>query len=372
MKDELAVKIRKNQNTLTAKEWDNFICAFKEIKEGLFKGVEKPTMDDFADEHALAFGKKLHEWQAHGHSHGAGSEGEHTGVMFLAWHRIFLSEFEKRLRRQKSNVTIPYWNALKHPFPEELKKITDNEGERVDMSGVELPDFTETDFFEFQRGLELGYHNVVHAALRGTVSHAHAPRDAAFWLHHAMVDRQWEHWFEKQNGTTPANMDSTILGDEIVKGKKVRDVLHTTQLDYVYDNGIYNNVESKGSESFRITLEEKMILCVKLNSDWYAKMQVYYLSDFTPSIVMQHFPYLKPGSKHGLFPSETMYVNLETCKLNVPANEAHVRFIKKTSTSGSTYRVEAVNGTRMSEFTALTDFTANNGQGATDYEMLYI
>lgn len=365
------MKIRKNQNVLTAAEWDNFICAFKEIREGLFKGVDKPSMDDFADEHALAFGKKLHEWQAHGHSHG-GAGGEHTGVMFLAWHRVFVSEFEKRLRRQKSNVTIPFWNALKHPFPEELKKISDNEGERVNLSGVGLPDFTEPDFFTFQSVLEGGYHNVVHGALGGTVAHAHAPRDAAFWLHHAMVDRQWGHWFQKQNGTTPPNMASTIKGDEIVKGKKVQDVLHTTQMGYVYDNGIFNNVENKGSESFRTTLEEGMILCAKLKSDWYTKMLVVYLSDFTPSITMQHFPALKPGSKHGLFPTDTMYVNLETRQLNVSANEAHVRFVKQTSGSGSTYRIEAMNGTRLSEFTAITDFTANNGQGATDYEMLYI
>lgn len=368
------MKIRKNQNVLTAAEWDNFVCAFKEIREGLFKGVDKPSMDDFADEHALAFGKKLHEWQAHSHHHhGSGTtESEHTGVMFLPWHRVFVSEFEKRLRRQKSNVTIPYWNALKHPFPEELKKISDNEGERVDLSRVPLPDFTEPDFFAFQSLLEEGYHNTVHGALGGTVSHAHAPRDAAFWLHHAMIDRQWGHWLEKQNSTTHPNMDSAILGDEIVKGKKVRDVLHTTQLDYVYDNGIYNNVESKGSESVRITLEKGMILCAKFDSDWYAKMLVASLSNFTPTIVMQHFPFLKPGSKHGLFPSETMYVNLQTCKLNVPANEAHVRFVKQTSGSSSTYRIESVNGTRLSEFTALTDFTANDGQGATDYEMLYI
>ena len=29
------MKIRKNQNVLTAAEWDNFICAFKEIKRSI-------------------------------------------------------------------------------------------------------------------------------------------------------------------------------------------------------------------------------------------------------------------------------------------------------------------------------------------------
>jgi hypothetical protein len=31
-----------------------------------------------------------------------------------------------------------------------------------------------------------------------------------------------------------------------------------------------------------------------------------------------------------------------------------------------------VNGTRLTTFTGITDFTADNGQGATDYDMLYI
>lgn len=49
------MKIRKAANALTAAEWENFICAFKNLREGLFKGVARPTMDDFADEHAAAF-----------------------------------------------------------------------------------------------------------------------------------------------------------------------------------------------------------------------------------------------------------------------------------------------------------------------------
>jgi len=31
-----------------------------------------------------------------------------------------------------------------------------------------------------------------------------------------------------------------------------------------------------------------------------------------------------------------------------------------------------VNGTRLAEFTQITDFTANDGEGACDYNMLYI
>ena len=32
------MKIRKASKTLTAGEWENFVCAFKNLREGLFKG----------------------------------------------------------------------------------------------------------------------------------------------------------------------------------------------------------------------------------------------------------------------------------------------------------------------------------------------
>ena len=230
------MNIRKASNTLTAAEWDNFVCAFKNIKEGLFKGVAKPTLDDFADEHAAAFKEKNHSWYVHAHA----IERMHWGVMFFAWHRMFLNEFENRLRREVAGVTIPYWNALKEPFPEELKKISDNNGAEIPANKLSLPNFNETDFEIFQQDLETGYHNQVHAYLGGTVGRRHSPRDATFWLHHAFVDRKWGHWFEKHNGALPPTMESWLQGDEIVKNKKVKDVLHTPQLDYVYGNGIYN------------------------------------------------------------------------------------------------------------------------------------
>jgi len=62
------MKIRRNQKDLTQAEWDKFICAFKAIKQGLLKGVDKPSLDDFADEHAAAFKEKNHDWRVHTHT----------------------------------------------------------------------------------------------------------------------------------------------------------------------------------------------------------------------------------------------------------------------------------------------------------------
>jgi tyrosinase len=362
------MKVRKSSRAMTAAKWENFICAFKNIKEGLFKGVAKPTLDDFADEHAAAFKEKNHGWYVHSH----GEDRGHWGLMFLAWHRVFLNEFENRLRREVPGVSIPYWNAFKAPFPEELKKISDNEGKSVNLTTANLPNFSQTDFETFQNDLEVTYHNPVHAILGRTMGRAHSPRDAGFWLHHAFVDRQWGHWFQKPNGATPPSMESLIKGDEIVKGKKVKDVLHTSQLDYVYDNGVYSNIEREGSESSSILLEEGMILSVKLQDDYHAKILVSQLTSVAAFLILQQFPYFKPSTKLGVFPPNTTYCDLILGKFEAPQDKAHVHITKKTVGSNVSYFIKPVNGVRLAKFTGITDFTANNGEGATDFEMLYI
>lgn len=362
------MKIRKSSNHLTAKECEDFVSAFKKIKQGLFKGVDKPSLDDFADEHAAAFKEKNHDWLVHSHD----NDRAHWGLMFFAWHRVFLNEFENRLRREVAGVTIPYWNAFRDPFPSALKKISDNEGKSAELTVENLPDFSQPDFEAFQNDLEVTYHNPVHANLARTMGRRHSPRDAAFWLHHAFVDRQWGHWFEKHNGATPPNIEDSITGDEIVRGKRVKDVLHTTQLDYVYANGIFRNVERRGSDTFADLLEKDMILCANLGSGHYAKIFVYQLTSLAAFLTLQQFPFRKPGVKKGIFPPSTTYCDLLLGKFDVPQSEAHIQIIKKVSGSNTSYMIKAMNGTRMSRFTGITDFTANRGAGATDFEMLYI
>jgi hypothetical protein len=284
-----------------------------------------------------------------------------------------LNEFENRLRKEIPGVTIPYWNAFKDPFPEELKTITDNEGEKVKLTVSQLPNFEKDDYEAFQFDLEVNYHNTVHSELGQTVSNLNtAPRDAAFWLHHAFVDRQWGHWFQKHNGAVPPTIDKAILGDEIVRGKKVSDILHTTQLDYVYDNGVYSNVARKGSENDSVELQKDMIVSAKLNDDVHAKILVYAVGDAAAFLTVQIFPYGKPGTKHGVFPPHTAYCDLILGKFDVPKEQAHIRVLKETVGSTTSYKMEAVNGTKLAQFTGITDFTANSGEGATDFDMLYI
>jgi hypothetical protein len=179
-------------------------------------------------------------------------------------------------------------------------------------------------------------------------------------------------WFQKHVGALPPTMERSILGDEIVRGKKVKDVLHTTQLDYVYDNGVYSNIERKGSENFCIDLQKDMILCAKLNDDFHAKILVYQVTDTAAFLVCQQFPYGKPGSKFGVFPPYTSYCDLILGKFDAPKEKAHVRVVKETVGSSTNYKMETVNGTKLAQFTGITNFAANDGAGTTDYDMLYI
>jgi len=363
------MEIRKASRTLTPGEWEDFVRAFKNLREGLFKGVAKPTLDDFADEHAASMKMKGMSWSVHTMPP---YDRAHWGLMFFAWHRVFLNEFENRLRREVPGVTLPYWNALKNPVPEELKPIADNAGTVIPPKSLHLPNFAETDFETFQHDLEVGYHNDVHVALGHTMGRAHSPRDATFWLHHAFVDRQWGHWFEKHDGAVPPSLDQLIKGDEIVTGKKVKDVLHTPQLDYVYDNGVYYNVQDKGSTTFKSSLDQGMILTADLGGDRLAKISVYQITNVAAFILLQPFLHGIPMAKLGVFPPNTTYVDLIAAKFDVPADQAHVRIVKNTAKSEATYTIEAVNGTRLAPFTGITDFTADGGEGATVYEMLYI
>ena len=168
-------------------------------------------------------------------------------------------------------------------------------------------------------------------------------------------------------------MDQLIKGDEIVKGKRVRDVLHTPQLGYVYGDGIFNDIEKQGSSAFVSNLEEGMILCAKLSGDdYYAKLLVLRLTSVAAFITMQQFPNCLPGAKVPIWPSDTMYCDLRAGKVDVSKEQADILIVKKPAGSAVTYRIEAVNGTQLEEFTGITDFTANKGEGAIDGEMLYI
>ena len=62
-----------------------------------------------------------------------------------------------------------------------------------------------------------------------------SPRDPIFWLHHAMVDKVWADWQRAHPGAAfnPPNTDEVLRPTPIFT-RKVREVLKTTDLGYIY------------------------------------------------------------------------------------------------------------------------------------------
>ena len=143
---------------------------------------------------------------------------------FLPWHRAYLIVFERELRRIDDTLAIPYWDwnadggrleGFPDPadplFPEE-SRWRRNPGARQGERRGRVPWFTCKDsiqraiqgfdnYYDFTRWLERRPHNAGHGWIGGDMGLVMtAPRDPAFWFHHAQVDRLWAQWQKAHPG----------------------------------------------------------------------------------------------------------------------------------------------------------------------------
>jgi hypothetical protein len=218
---------------------------------------------------------------------------EHASFYFLSWHRMYLYFFDRILRAAAGdpNLVLPYWDwtdpaqrTLPVPFrqpadssnplfiassappggrPAALNAGTASlDAGTVDDSGA----FADVGFetggglsgngfggqtsppmqFDSAAGdLELQPHDVVHSALGGLMGVVDtAAQDPIFWLHHANIDRLWNHWLQQGQGradpTDSAWLNTTFnFYDEAghavyLTGAEVVDTVG--QLNYRYDD----------------------------------------------------------------------------------------------------------------------------------------
>jgi tyrosinase len=169
---------------------------------------------------------------------------EHGSFYFLSWHRMYLYFFDRILRAAAGdpNLVLPYWDwtdpaqrTLPLPFrqpadstnplyvappgrPTALDAGTASlSSGTVDDSGAFADITFETggssgngfgggtsspmQFSSAYGDLEMQPHNVVHSALGGLMGDPDtAAEDPIFWLHHANVDRLWNHWVQQGGG----------------------------------------------------------------------------------------------------------------------------------------------------------------------------
>jgi tyrosinase len=181
-----------------------------------------------------------------------GMMGELGAQRFLPWHRVFLYEVEKALRRVHSDVTIPYWDwAGESQIPAWLQEVrptvevpppgsrpvqvTRSPGtqEALRRQADRIQQVAQAnDFATFEEGLE-DVHNNIHVWVGGTMSGLQtAPADPLFYMLHANVDRIWWDWQQKHQGSHPAlTGDDAILDPWRVTEPRTRDV---TNFHYSY------------------------------------------------------------------------------------------------------------------------------------------
>lgn len=165
------------------------------------------------------------------HGGGAGLIGHQR---FLPWHRAYLIVFERHLREIDDSLSIPYWDwnadgGRLEGFPDPADPLFP-EGSRWRRNpgalpgeprrGRRAPWFTSKDnirwaiqmldtYYDFTRWLEGRPHNRGHGWIGGDMALVMtAPRDPAFWFHHAQVDRLWAQWQEAHPGQR-ANLSGT-------------------------------------------------------------------------------------------------------------------------------------------------------------------
>lgn len=203
-------------------------------------------------------------------------------VRFLPWHRMFLLEFERELRRINANAFIPYWSwSRQREFPALARSFRVTiPGARVGPMTVErnprteppfdarklrgLPDHTVVEaaegssvFIGFSEALETA-HNYVHGWIGGTMGDpSTSPADIAFWMHHAEVDRIWQRWYTRpapspvfaalfavlkrpflstEAGRPAPEFPGITLRKSDGSGYRLEEVLDATNLGYGYDS----------------------------------------------------------------------------------------------------------------------------------------
>lgn len=199
---------RQSTLALTDENWDALNAAILELmKEG--------TYAELAEIHT----NHIHRMH--------GGNADPIGYQrFLPWHRAYLIVFERELRRIDDTLAIPYWDwnadgGRLEGFPDPADPLFPPESRWRRNPGTrqgerrrrqQVPWFTSEEaiqaaiqgfdnYHDFTRWLERRPHNTGHGWIGGDMALVMtAPRDPAFWFHHAQVDRLWAQWQEAHPG----------------------------------------------------------------------------------------------------------------------------------------------------------------------------
>jgi tyrosinase len=243
------INTRKELRQLTSDELQRFISATQKLQK------QEDVYDWFVNTH-LGSGKKAH-----------GVAG------FLPWHRAFLTIYERALQKIDPKVVLPYWDwSVDAQAPEKSIILSDKYlggngekgthcvkdglaknwvvripqkkclrrdfryGDRTgalwDKSMIESMISSNNDYEKFRQALEYNPHGIVHdniSHIWGDMNKMVTPNDPIFWMHHAMVDKIWWEWQERdpKRKTEYFGFGATLDDDLWNVSAKVRDVMDT-------------------------------------------------------------------------------------------------------------------------------------------------
>ncbi len=254
------VYTRKNQRDLTTAERRRFVAAVLELKR-------RGEYDEFVRMHI-----------DHYVADGAGRlRTAHMAPSFLPWHRKFLLEFERALRRIDASVTVPYWDWTRDNTPASSLWSEDflgGNGRRSDLQvttgpfayatgkwtvkhamtevsyltrdfgrprdPVALPTAAQLEEVMRERAYDTApwnstspsgfrnrlegwapgsgnerfrIHNRVHRWVGGLMLGGGSVNDPVFWLHHSFVDLVWSRWQQRNPGAAYLPAEPPPLGD---------------------------------------------------------------------------------------------------------------------------------------------------------------
>jgi tyrosinase len=177
-------------------------------------------------------------------------------LRFLSWHRAFLLEMEALLQKKQKDAFIPYWNWLTGNIPAWIvafkPDITSKSGGTVKngRNAKPVPDSDNpwppkqkriddllalTEYLPFSDGLERYPHNSGHNVLGPPMEDPMlSPSDPIFFLHHAMVDRVWALWQDKNPGKDPIITGADLKMDPWDSKWDVAKVRSIKSLGYSY------------------------------------------------------------------------------------------------------------------------------------------
>ena len=259
---------RKDVSTLTAAERKRFVKALLEVKR-------RGEYDEFVRMH-------IDFYVSDGED---GLRTAHMAPSFLPWHRRFLLELERALRKVDDSVTVPYWDWTRDRTPKSAPWSTDllggngRPGDRQVTTGpfayasgnwtlhenitdeefltrdlgrardpIELPTKDELEWAMsdslydsapwdstvtkgFRNKLE-GWgtgrgsvswrnHNRVHRWVGGVMLGGASVNDPVFWLHHAFIDLVWYRWQKRHAQHRYLPASGDGRGRVVARGEKL-------------------------------------------------------------------------------------------------------------------------------------------------------